>query len=141
MTKIFETVRKVEFQHCDPAGLVFYPRYFEMINSVIEEWFETALDESFFEIHVAQRRAVPTARIEAEFHAPTRLGEVLDFALSLTDLGGSSARPLIRATCGGEPRMTVRSVLVHVAGEPMRAQPWPDNLRTAMQSFIGGEAS
>ena len=31
----FTTQRKVRFQHCDPAGIVFYPRYFEMINSVV----------------------------------------------------------------------------------------------------------
>ena len=29
--------QKVRFQHCDPAGIVFYPRYFEMLNTTIEE--------------------------------------------------------------------------------------------------------
>ena len=31
----FIAQRKVRFQHCDPAGIVFYPRYFEMLNSVV----------------------------------------------------------------------------------------------------------
>jgi 4-hydroxybenzoyl-CoA thioesterase len=26
----------VRFAHCDPAGIVFYARYFEMINGVVE---------------------------------------------------------------------------------------------------------
>ena len=30
---------RIEFNHCDPAGIVFYPRYFEMTNSVVENFF------------------------------------------------------------------------------------------------------
>ncbi|MBU9698933.1 hypothetical protein GU927_013865 [Rhodobacteraceae bacterium HSP-20] len=37
----------MEFNRCDPAGIVFYPRYFEMMNSVIENFFREALDYSF----------------------------------------------------------------------------------------------
>ena len=33
----------VQFAHCDPAGIVFYARYFEIINEVVEDWFEDAL--------------------------------------------------------------------------------------------------
>ena len=39
----FTTTRKVRFEHCDPAGIVFYPRYFEMINGTVEDWFEEDL--------------------------------------------------------------------------------------------------
>ena len=35
----FATEILVRFQHCDPAGIVFYPRYFEMISQSVEEWF------------------------------------------------------------------------------------------------------
>ena len=37
----------VRFGHCDPATFVFYPRYFEMINSFVEDWFEDGLEASF----------------------------------------------------------------------------------------------
>ena len=36
----FTVTQRVRFQHCDPAGIVFYPRYFEMLNATIEEWFD-----------------------------------------------------------------------------------------------------
>ena len=29
----FTTTRKVRFEHCDPAGIVFYPRYFAMFDA------------------------------------------------------------------------------------------------------------
>ena len=57
----FTTQRKVRFQHCDPAGIVFYPRYFEMINSVVEDWFEEVLQHDFNKLHVESGTGVPTA--------------------------------------------------------------------------------
>jgi 4-hydroxybenzoyl-CoA thioesterase len=42
--------QKVLFKHCDPAGVVFYPRYFEMINDCVEALFDdigtTSLNQS-----------------------------------------------------------------------------------------------
>ena len=40
---VFTVDIPVRFQHTDPAGIVFYPRYFEMINQVIEDWFAEKL--------------------------------------------------------------------------------------------------
>ena len=40
----FTYPHKVLFRHCDPAGIVFYPRYFEMMNDTVEAFFGTALD-------------------------------------------------------------------------------------------------
>ena len=74
--------QKVRFQHCDPAGIVFYPRYFEMLNATIEEWFATRLGLSFAEIHGPMGMGVPTAAHQTPTStAPSRLGERLDFAL------------------------------------------------------------
>jgi 4-hydroxybenzoyl-CoA thioesterase len=34
----------IRFQHTDPAGIVFYPRYFEILGQIIEDWFSHDLD-------------------------------------------------------------------------------------------------
>ena len=73
----FRQTRIVEFQHCDPAGIVFYPRYFEMISSVIERFFTDELGHGFNRMHVVRRIGVPTARIAVDFHAPSRLEDKL----------------------------------------------------------------
>ena len=36
----FVMVQKVLFKHCDPAGIVFFPRYFEMMNDCVETFFD-----------------------------------------------------------------------------------------------------
>jgi 4-hydroxybenzoyl-CoA thioesterase len=30
---LYHRLYPIEFNHCDPAGIVFYPRYFEMTMS------------------------------------------------------------------------------------------------------------
>ena len=29
----------VRFEHCDAAGIMFYPRFFALVNEMVEEWF------------------------------------------------------------------------------------------------------
>lgn len=124
----------VEFNHCDPAGIVFYPRYFEMLNSTIENFFADVLAYSFARIHVEEHCAVPTAHIDATFSAPSRLGDILDFVLEIEEVGRSSVRLVQRVGAGGQDRLQCTSTLVWV-GRDGRAAPWPDVIRMKMKQF------
>jgi 4-hydroxybenzoyl-CoA thioesterase len=125
----FTTQRKVRFQHCDPAGIVFYPRYFEMLNSVVEDFFAEAVEHDFSQLHVESRTGVPTAHIETDFHAPSRLGETLTFELTIRDIGRTSMALRTVAHCDGEPRLTCDSTLVFIDLDSGRPLPWPDAMR------------
>lgn len=125
----------VRFQHCDPAGLVFYPRYFEMLNQVVEDWFAEALAASFRRLHGSEGRGVPAVRLEADFLRPSRLGDVLRFALTVLDVGCSSVTLTIIATCGEEERLRASVVLAYVALDRMRAERIPGDLRAAMAPY------
>jgi 4-hydroxybenzoyl-CoA thioesterase len=118
----------VEFNHCDPAGIVFYPRYFEMTNSVVENFFAERLGRSYAEITLRDHQGVPTVKIDATFRAPSRLGERLDFTLDVTQVGTSSVRFRLVARSGEEVRMASDLTLVWVSTEG-RAAPWPTALR------------
>lgn len=130
----------IEFNHCDPAGIVFYPRYFEMVNSVVENFFREVAGHSFAAMMDAGQ-GVPTARLEVDFHAPSRLGEVLDWRLRMTKLGGSSVGFTVEAWRDGQHRVTAKLVLVWVEGG--RPKPWPEAIRARIAAFAeaGGEAA
>jgi len=66
---------KVVFRHCDPAGIVFFPRYFEMINDCVESFFSEVLDWPF-EVFL-ENAGIPTAEINTRFTAPSRHGDKL----------------------------------------------------------------
>ncbi|MCC5884159.1 MAG: acyl-CoA thioesterase [Halomonas sp.] len=125
----FTTQRKVRFQHCDPAGIVFYPRYYEMLNSVVEDYFAEAVGYDFNRLHVTSRTGVPTAHIETDFHAPSRLGETLIFELAIRDVGRTSLSLRMVARCDDEPRLTCDSTLVYIDLDSGRPLSWPDDMR------------
>jgi len=128
--------QKVLFQHCDPAGIVFYPRYFEMLNRTVEEWFEERLGHGFVAIHGDMRAAVPTVRIEIDFRAVSRHGDRLDFILVPRRIGGASMDISIDVVCAGETRLTMQSRLVFFSQTEGRAKPWPDRLRAAIETEL-----
>ncbi len=131
----FTTDIPVRFQHTDPAGIVFYPRYFEMINQIVEDWFAEGLGLDFHTLHARDGHGVPTVHIEADFVRPSRLGEVLTFALAVTRLGGSTFTLDVTASCGGEERLRATAVLAYVALGDVRAVPIPASLRAAMERY------
>lgn len=127
----------IEFNHCDPAGIVFYPRYFEMTNSVVENFFADVLRYSYARITLEEGRGVPTARIECNFHAPSRLGEKLEFALRIVRIGGASLALRLVAQVAGEARLTADLTLVWVDTEG-RPEPWPEVIRARLSAFAEG---
>lgn len=79
---------KVRFQHIDYAGIVFYPRFLEMLNGLVEDWFEEALDRPFSKMH--ETNGIPTVDLKIQFKNPARLGEVLTKKLWVKDIGFAS---------------------------------------------------
>lgn len=136
MSQIFRHTIKVLFQHCDPAGIVFYPRYFEMVNQTVEEWHEVGLKHSFSQMHLEKGYGVPTVSIGAEFTAPSHMGDVLVWTLCVEKLGRTSAHLHIKAMCGEELRMTATPVLVSVDMATGRPVPWSDEIRARMQGYL-----
>ena len=41
--QVYRSTVLVRFADCDPAGIVFYPRYMEMFNALVEDWFREGL--------------------------------------------------------------------------------------------------
>lgn len=122
----YSVPQKVLFKHCDPAGIVFYPRYFEMINDAVEAFFAGELNWPFEELH--KTGAVPTAHFDVTFTAPSRHGDHLLLELSVMALGGSSLKLKTEARCASELRFVAMQtlVLVNGKGRPMR---WPEAIR------------
>lgn len=127
----------IEFNHCDPAGIVFYPRYFEMTNHVCENFFREAVGVSYAAM-MKEGAGVPTARIETDFKAPSRLGEVLEVALVVTRLGGSSVTVRIEASCEGQHRLTATLTLVWVkeVDGVLGARPWPEAMKAKLAAYV-----
>lgn len=122
----------VRFAHVDAAGIVFYPRYFEMINATVEDYFADVTGVDFAAMHIERRLGVPTVRLEADFMRPSRLGERLEFKLSVRHVSRSSAELLVEVWCGDEMRFSATLVLVCISLDTGGSEEWPLDMRPAL---------
>jgi len=125
----FATRAPVRIGHVDFMGIVFYPRYFEMINGAVEDWFSAVTDVDFTSLRERWGLGTPTVRLDTEFLKPSRLGEVLDISVSVFKVGRSSCAVDYILAMDGEIRVKARGVLVCTDAATLRSRPWPDTIR------------
>ena len=109
-------IHRVEilFSDCDPARLVFYPRFFE--------WFDRATWTLFRKVGVEGSALgtiiFPLVDIRSKFNAPVRWGETLEIASTILEWRRSSFRILHEGRVGTELRLSSEETRVwSVPGE------------------------
>ncbi|SEJ21845.1 4-hydroxybenzoyl-CoA thioesterase [Variovorax sp. OK605] len=130
----FRRPRLIRFSDCDPAGIVFYPQYFVMLNGLIEDWVNEGLGLSYHGL-VAQRRiGLPTVKLDVDFRAVSRMGDPVMLGLSVQRLGSRSMTLAVRCFSaeGGEVRMQMTQVIVTTSLETHRAVAIPEDMRAAI---------
>lgn len=132
----FTTTSLVRFAHVDAAGIVFYPRYFEMLNAAVEDFFAHAVGADFASLHLDRGIGVPTASLHTEFAAPSRLGMVLEIVVNPTRLGRSSLALDVVLAADGTTRLTVKLVIVCITLASGTSLPWPNDLRRALERLV-----
>ena len=129
----FSIQQKVLFRHCDPAGIAFYPRIFEMINDAVEAMFSDCLDWPFEAMHPFH--AVPTAAMNIRFQAPCRHGDRLELRLTIKELGASSLALNTKALAGEGLRFEADQTLVCVGADTRPAR-WPETVRQKITDLM-----
>lgn len=127
---------------CDPAGIVYFPRFFEKFHEAMEGWFGGALGLPYDTLIVGRKLGLPSVHTEADFRAPCRFGDRLVVELRVARLGRSSIELSYRVAVEGEdePRLMGRTVCALMDLDPARethgrALPWPDDLRARIEAF------
>lgn len=139
--EVFRKSIPVRFGDCDPAGIVFYPRYFEMFNSVVEDWCAQELGTGFREMHLTQHWGVPTVHLETDFIAPSELGEILQACLQVQKLGRCSLHVAIRLLGpDGAERVRAKLVLAAMDLRERRAIPLPPHFASEASRFLSASA-
>jgi len=136
MARTFSAEVPIRFSNCDPAGIVYFPEFFDLINSLVEDWFTIGMDTSYADLMMRRHIGTPTIDIQCEFIKPCRYGEHLRLELAVTHLGRSSFKLSETGTVGGELRWRTRHALCFMSTETYRPVPIPEGLRDKMQTFV-----
>ena len=132
----FVATRVVRFADCDPAGIVFFPQYLVMLNTLVEQWFDEGLRIPFAQYIGTRRTGLPTVRLEVDFSAISRHGDTLTQELAVEELGRSSLVLRSEFRGGDELRLRARQVLVCTSLDSHRSQALPDDVRAALLPYF-----
>lgn len=138
----FLVQRQVRFGDCDPAGIVYYPRYFDMLNGVIEDWW-SHIGLSWSAVLPARGIVTPVSHLTTQFLRPSKHGDVLDIALSMESLSRSSVRLAlhVRGRDHADERLHARARMVCVSAADGVPQAWPVDIRAALLRHVARRPS
>src|SRR3974377_760078 len=119
----------VRFSHCDPAGIVYFPHYFDIFNGLIEDWYKEELGYDYAELVMGSRYGFPFVHLDCDFKIPSRLGDAI--ALTLLVARGGRSPPAIAVVCHnhGLERLRAHMVPAMMSLETRQPVPLPPALR------------
>jgi 4-hydroxybenzoyl-CoA thioesterase len=133
---------RIEWGDCDPAGIVFYPRYFAFFDACTAALFEQALTMNGREMRKTYGCVgFPLVDTRARFLIPSRFGDEVTVATQVTACRRSSFDVHHRLLKGGELAVEGFETRVWVVADPenperIKAHPVP----AAVIEALGGRA-
>ncbi len=123
---------RIVWGDCDPAGIVFYPRYFEMFDASTTALFERALGMTKYEfVKAYDTVGYPMVDTRARFLLPTRYGDDVVIETEITEIKRSSFSLRHRLMKDGELAVEGFETRVWVGRDPadpdrIKAKPLPE---------------
>lgn len=82
---------RIEWQHCDPAGIVYYPNYFMIFDSSTTYLFEKALGMTKWQfLRHYDFVGYPMVDTRAQFQATAKFGDDVEVQTAVTEIKRSS---------------------------------------------------
>lgn len=131
---VFEKDYLIRFSHCDPAGIVYFPQYLVMTNWMLEDWFNDVLKIDFAGL-IRRRLGIPIVRLETDFVAASRQGEILTLRLELERVGQCSITARFTGRVGDEVRLRSKQVFVMISLDQIKSMPFPADIEAALCRF------
>lgn len=130
------------FGDCDPAGIIYFPVFFDWFHQAMETWF-AAIGRPYQDVIVKRKIGFPAVHTEADFRKPIAFGDEIDIELRVTKLGTKSIRFAydVRGLDEKEPRATGATVCVVIDLDPqsdeyMQGLAVPADLRSRIEAFM-----
>ena len=83
---------RVGFGDCDPAGIVYFPRFFHFFHEAMETWFDAVLRLPYAELIGVRRLGFPAVHTGADFLIPCAMGDEIAVEQRVISLGRTSIR-------------------------------------------------
>ena len=111
---------------------MFYPRYLELFDHLVEDWCRDQLHLAFSDLISTRQWALPIVHLSVDFIAPCFFGEKLTASLFVTSVGTSS----INLEIALEDRVQGKLVLTLIDRHTRKSIPIPDDIRASLSECV-----
>lgn len=126
----------IRFSHTDPAGIVYFPNYFDFCNAVIEDWYTKGLGIDYAQMIFKARRSSPIVHAECDFFVPSLMGDRVAFTLTVAKLGRTSLDLGIFGHVAGVLRLQAKIVTVYMDLDSRKPVAIDGDLRARVETYI-----
>ena len=128
---------RIDWGHCDPAGIIFNPNYFAWMDAGCHNLFKAARVPFAEMMRDTDFVGCPLVKNEAEFTQPAFYDDIITLASQVESFSGKSFKLLHRFTRGGDLLAEGREIRVWAYGNPMggtaiKAEPVPDDVKATV---------
>ena len=132
---MFTAKRKINFYDCDPAGILFYAKIFELCHSVYEEMIQSFnLKEDYWS---NDDYVVPIIHSEATYHKPLVYDSFVKIELSVAGISSSAFK--LAYACkneNGELCVQVKTTHVFVDKKSWKKKQIKDDVRAKLSLHL-----
>lgn len=134
---MFRYERPVRFAEVDAARIVYFPRYLDFCHDALEALF-AALPGGYPHLITVRGVGIPTVRVEADYAAPLRYGDVALIDVAVERLGARSITFLHTLTRAADATRcaTVRQVVVTCRLDGLASIALPDDVRALLARHL-----
>lgn len=114
---------RIEWSDCDPAGIVFYPRYFTFFDASTSALLERALGMTKHEyLRAYDFGGHPLVNTQSRFLLPTRFGDTVTIETTVAEFRRSSFDVSHRLFKNGSLAVEAFETRVWVQGDPLNGK-------------------
>jgi len=132
---MFISKRKINFYDCDPAGILFYAKIYELCHSVYEEMIQSfKLEDNYW---VNDDYVVPIIHSEATYHKPLVYNSFVEIELSVASISSSAFK--FSYACKnevGDLCVEVKTTHVFVDKKIWKKKSIKDDVRIALEGHL-----
>ena len=140
MAEVFTKEVKIRFGDCDPAGIVYHPQYYYILNFMMEEFLDECIGMRFVE--KSRRIGLPVAGIRTEFVETATVGDVLECRIWIENLGEKSVRfamTLADKKTGALKVKCVQTCIFVTMTNKLESVQIPEDLRSRFEEYLKDE--
>ncbi len=126
---------RIYYEDTDVGGVVYYANYLRFIERARTEWLRAAGFE-LDDIQSEMKAVFVVRRVEADYHSPALLGNLINVSAEPTEVGASRLIIRQRITRGDELLFAAIVTLAFIASDLSGPIRMPPAMRAAMKSTL-----